>query len=111
MCAIPLALPIVEYPAVGFSMLAALILLFWGLLKLFGTGFVVEGGCIVMIIAVLILTISPAYYASLYGTPEDVIPDANPVAAVVLAALVVVFLSLGFSLVRDIRRDIRRDNN
>ena len=105
MCAIPLALPIVEYPAVGFSMLAALTLLFWGLVKLFGTGFVVEGGCIVMIIAVLILTISPAYYASLYGTPEDVIPDANPVAVLVLLALVVVFLSLGFSLVRDIRRD------
>ena len=109
MCAIPLALPIVEYPAVGFSMLAALTLLFWGLVKLF-TG-VVEGGCIVMIIAVLILTISPSYYASLYGTPEGVIPELNPVAVLVLLALVVVFLSLSFSLVRDIRRDIRRDNN
>ena len=88
-------------------MLAILILLYVGLVKLFGTGFVVEGGCIVIIPAVLISTISPVFFASLYGTPEGVIPDPNPVSLVVLAALVVVFVWFGLSVVRDVRNDSR----
>ncbi len=104
-CAIPLSLPIVVYPVAGLSILAGLLLLFVGLLKFFGTGFVVEGGCLVIILAVLLFTSSPGLFTWLYG--EGVAPDPGPatlVSLVVLAAMGVVFVWFGLSLVRDLRR-------
>ncbi len=70
-CAIPLSLPILVYPVAGLSILAGLILLFVGLLKFFGTGFVVEGGCLVIILAVLLFTASPGLFIWLYGRTSE----------------------------------------
>ena len=87
-------------------MLAILILVYLGLVKLFGTSFVVEGGCLVIILAVLLFTVSPGFFTWLYG-PEGGVPGPYPVSLVVLAALGVVFVWLGLSVVRDIRNDSR----
>lgn len=44
LCAIPILPAAGGYPVVGFSMLAIVILAYWALVKVYGDGFVVEGG-------------------------------------------------------------------
>ena len=68
-------------------MLAILILLFLGLVKMYGPGFVVEGGCFVLILSVIFFLVTPWFYTWLYDPPTGRVEDPPWDLLLILAAV------------------------
>lgn len=63
LCALPLVLPFLVYPMAVFAVWVTLILIYMGLVKLFGPGFVVQGAIFVLILSILFFLLSQRFLA------------------------------------------------
>ena len=72
LCSVPLALPFLASPLVTFAAWLILLAIYLALVKMFGPGFVVAGGVIVLILAVLFFLLSPKFLAPPKGSPAGV---------------------------------------
>jgi hypothetical protein len=63
LCALPLVLPFLVYPMAVSAVWVTLILIYVGLVKLFGPGFVVQGAILVLILSIFFLVLSPRFLA------------------------------------------------
>jgi len=72
MCAVALGPLLLSQTVVGLVALAILILIYYGLLRIFGDGFVIEGAIIVLIMAVLTMLMMPAVTQTREGSnPQE----------------------------------------
>ncbi len=76
LCAILLLLPFLKYPIAVFAVWVTLILIYLGLVKFFGSGFVIHGAIIVLILSILFLALSPRLF-SWYDVQEVSSEDIN----------------------------------
>jgi hypothetical protein len=66
LCAIPLLLPFLKHPVAVFAVWVILLLAYLGLVKMFGSGFVVAGAIIVVLFAILFFLLSPWFFSWYY---------------------------------------------
>jgi len=62
LCALPLLLPFLKYPVAVFAIWAILLLVYLGLVKMFGPGFVVQGAIIVLLLSIFFFLVSPRLF-------------------------------------------------
>ena len=110
LCAIPILPSAGGYPVVGFSMLAIVILAYWALVKVYGDGFVVEGGCLAIILAVSLFTAAPWFVTWLYDPPEGRVEAPPLVPLLILAVMGAYFvvMSVGFVVTHSLDRRATR---
>ncbi len=66
LCAIPLLLPFLKHPITVFAVWVILLLVYLGLVKMFGSVFVVEGAIIVLLLAIFFFLLSPRFFNWFY---------------------------------------------
>ncbi len=67
LCAIPLLLPFLKYPIAVSAVWVSLLLIYLGLVKLLGSGFVVAGAIIVLVLSIFLFLLSPRFFSWYYG--------------------------------------------
>ena len=61
LCGVLLLLPFLKYPIAVLAVWVTLLLIYLGLVKFFGSGFVIEGAIIVLVLSILFLALSPRF--------------------------------------------------
>lgn len=66
LCSIPLFFPFLKYPIAVSVVWVTLILIYLGLVKFFGSGFVVAGAIIVLLLSIFMFLLSPRFFSWYY---------------------------------------------